>query len=178
MNRVLKYGLGVAVWWASGGSAALGEVLHFRADLDGACAATESSATGTGTFTLDTATGFFQYEISYSGLSSPEQNAHIHGPIEEACGSLGGGAIVVILPGGNPKNGATVFTSQQQQELSDGLYYVNIHTVNFSAGEIAGVILPDEPTPAMSTWGMLVLMVLFLTAGTILLPRKPGTIRA
>ena len=41
-----------------------------------------NTSTGSGTFTatLDTATNVFTYDITFSGLTSPVNNGHLHGP--------------------------------------------------------------------------------------------------
>lgn len=163
--------------WICGAAEARAEILEFKAEIDGNCAGTGSPGTGTGTFTLDTDNGLFQYEIVFSGLTSTEEFAHIHGPISPACGSFGGGAIVITLPLGSPKVGAEILTTQQQQDLIDGLYYVNIHTTAFASGEISGVIFQDVPAPTVSEWGLAVLVLLLLTAGTTVLYRRHACAR-
>lgn len=146
--------------------AARASVLEFDVDISGTCAATGSPGTGTGTFTLDTNTGLLEWEIVISGLTSPEIGAHIHGPITPGCGAMGNGEIVLGLSSGSPKIGSATLTAQQQQELSDGLYYVNIHTDAFLSGEISGEI-EGPPVPTVSTWGMIALALLVLTGATI-----------
>ncbi len=48
------------------------DLLHFTAALDGVqaadCAGSGSAGTGSGSFTLDTATGIVSYNITFSGL--------------------------------------------------------------------------------------------------------------
>ncbi len=110
-----------------------------------------STATGSGTLTLDAAK-MLSFQISYSGLSSAETGAHIHGP-----GAAGVNAGVQFpLPLGTPKVGSVgPLTAQQEADLNAGLYYVNVHTEVFPGGEIRGQIqmetVPVEPT----TWGRL-----------------------
>ena len=145
--------------------AAHASVLEFHADLSGACAATGSPGTGTGTFTLDTDTGLFEWVIVISG-TAPEWAAHIHGPISPGCGAMGMGDAFITLPTGSPKIGSATLTPQQQQDLFDGLFYVNIHTDGFDQGEISGEI-EGPPVPAISTWGMIALALLVLTVATI-----------
>ncbi len=153
-------------------SGARAEVINFVANLDGACAGSESSATGHGTFSLDTVTGLFTWHIEFTEFATNETFAHIHGPIQQACGSMGGGQIVITLGFGSPKDGSKVLTAQQQQEVLNGLYYVNIHTEQFAQGEISGVILRDPPVPAASTWGMATMAMAVLIGGTLALQRR------
>lgn len=125
-------------------SPATAATINFVANIDGVCAESGSSATGLGTFSLNTATGVFTWHIEYSGLGSVETFAHIHGPIDVACGSFGGGFVFVDLGIGSPKDGSTVLSAERQQGFLDGKYYVNIHTAGFVSGEISGVILQEE----------------------------------
>ena len=115
--------------------------INFETTLDEAQATTcnkGSTATGSGTLTLDTATGALSFNITFSGLSTAEIAAHIHGPA--APGAPAG--IVRGLPAGSPKVGsvAPVLTAAEQQDLISGLYYVNIHSMNCGGGEIRGQI--------------------------------------
>lgn len=148
--------------------AARASVLEFHADINGTCATTGSPATGTGTFTLDTTTGLLEWEIVLSGLTSPELAAHIHGPITPGCGAMGNGDVAFGLSIGSPKIGSATLTAQQQQELSDGLFYVNIHTDDFVSGEISGEIeIVPPPVPTTSLWGLIALALFVLTGATI-----------
>lgn len=101
------------------------------------CTVPPCTGSGQGTFTLDTDTGEFSYNISYSNLSAPETVAHFHGPA--APGVPAG--VAVSLPSGNPKIGSTTLTLNQQNDLLAELYYVNIHTGNCGGGEIRGQVL-------------------------------------
>ena len=125
-------------------SPATAATINFVANIDGVCAESGSSATGLGAFTLNTATGVFTWHIEYSGLGSVETFAHIHGPIDVACGSFGGGAFAITLSLPSPMDGSTVLSAEEQQDFLDGKYYVNIHTAGFGSGEISGVILQEE----------------------------------
>jgi hypothetical protein len=108
-----------------------------------------STATGSGTLSLDAAK-MLSFNISYSGLSSAETGAHIHG----AGGPGVNAGVQFPLPLGSPKVGSVgPLTAQQEADLNAGLYYVNVHTETFPGGEIRGQIeleqVPVEPT----TWG-------------------------
>ncbi|MCH7925528.1 MAG: CHRD domain-containing protein [Planctomycetes bacterium] len=148
--------------------AARAEVVELHADLDGICAASGSPATGTGTFTLDTTTGLFEWEIVHSNFSSSEFNAHVHGPLASPCGLQADAKVIVFLSSGSPKIGSETLTEQQQQDLLDGLFYVNIHTDDFTPGEIKGKIeVVQPPVPTASLWGLITLALAVLTGGTI-----------
>ena len=81
---------------------------------------------------------------------------------------MGNGDVVFGLSIGSPKIGSATLTAQQQQELSDGLFYVNIHTDDFVSGEISGEIEIDPPpVPTTSLWGLIALALFVLTGATI-----------
>ena len=68
-----------------------------------------------------------------------------------------------------PPIGSATLDAQEQADLIAGLYYVNIHSNDFPDGEISGIIKVVENVPAASTWGLVVMLVLILSAGTILM---------
>jgi CHRD domain-containing protein len=130
-----------------------------------------SAGTGTATLVL-TETGVeadnqLSFHVVFSGLGSATTNAHIHGPaaIGVSAGVVRGFA--VNGPGGaggthiSPIDGVWRFTDAQPltnarvTQLKSGLFYVNIHTVNYPSGEIRGQILMDVTPTATSTWGRL-----------------------
>lgn len=108
---------------------------------------TGSTATGTGTATLDTTTNEFSWNIQFSGLSSAQTAAHFHGPADP-CGSAG---VQIALPLGSPISGSMTLSAQQAADVLAGLWYVNIHSTNFPGGEIRGRVVPTalaDPIPA------------------------------
>jgi len=111
------------------------------------CNAPPCTGSGSGTFTLNTDTGMFSYNISYENLSAAETASHIHGPA--APGVTAG--VAVGLPGGTPKVGNVTLTLNQQNDLLAELYYVNIHTGSCGGGEIRGQILQVAATTTTST---------------------------
>jgi len=117
-----------------------------------------------------TFSGTTNYNISYSGLTSAENAAHVHGPAAQ-CVNAG---IVYPLPAGNPKIGThTLANDAQVQDMLNGLHYINIHTANFGNGEIRGQILVNS-IPAVSDWGVVAMSLLVLTGGSVLfLKRSP-----
>ncbi len=115
------------------------DVVDFVANLTPECAQTTSTASGTGVFSLNTQTGLFTWHIVQNVENATF--AHIHGPIAQACGSLGGGAIQIDIGPTSPADGTRVLNATKQQELLAGLYYVNVHSDAFVSGEISGVIV-------------------------------------
>jgi hypothetical protein len=101
-----------------------------------------SGSVGTGFFALDTSTGMLCYAISYTALTSAETDAHIHGP-DVPFTKHPNNIIVGLAPLGNPMQGCVgPLTGPQMADLKKGLYYVNVHTANNTAGEIRGQLTP------------------------------------
>lgn len=96
-----------------------------------------STGTGTGSFTIDTVLNTLSFNVTFSGLSSTETDAHIHAGPPGVSGS-----IIFVLPLGSPKMGVWNYPEAQEANILNGDTYVNIHTVNFGGGEIRGQILP------------------------------------
>jgi len=102
-----------------------------------------NGSTGTGTFvgTYNDATDSLIYTITFSGLSANVTAAHFHtAPPGIAAG-------VLIGPGGFPTGvlsgsftDTLVLTASQEDSLKRGLFYFNIHTTAFPAGEIRAQI--------------------------------------
>ena len=93
---------------------------------------------GGGYFVIDTDANTVNFWISFAGLSSPENAAHIHG----FAGPGTPAGVVFGLPAGNPKVGTWNYTEGQEASILAGLTYVNIHTNNNPGGEIRGQIVP------------------------------------
>lgn len=96
-----------------------------------------TSATGSGTFTVNTQNNTIAFSINFSGLSAAETGAHIHGPA-----NVGANAGVLFpLPAGNSKTGTINYLEAQEADILAGRTYVNIHSATFPAGEIRGWIV-------------------------------------
>lgn len=153
---------GVVVLW--GGAA---HAKEFSAHLSGFNETPAILSDGTGTFSidLDTKAAMANYTLTYSNLSAPVTQAHIHfakarvagGIIVFLCTNLGNG------PAGTPTcpaNGGTVtgtITASSilavpaqlvpagnfdalEDALTSNTAYANVHTTNAPAGEIRGQI--------------------------------------
>src|SRR6185503_5044410 len=72
--------------------------------------------------------------LSFSGLSSAETSAHIHGP---AAANANAPAIF-DLPNGQFVKFPITMTAAQANDLGGGLQYVDVHTTNLPSGEIRG----------------------------------------
>jgi hypothetical protein len=143
LDRVLKKPLVViaAVAMLSMPSLATAAVKNFMVVINGAqeTPPNASTALGNGILTYDTATKTLCYYISFAGLTGgAEIAAHIHGPA--APGAPAG--IILGLPLGAGKTACVVNPAApfDKADLLKNLYYVNIHSAGFPAGEIRGQI--------------------------------------
>jgi hypothetical protein len=135
-------------------------LVTFRATMNGASEVPANTTTGSGVFTgtLDTVTNIFTYDITFTGLSSPVNNGHIHGPALATAtsgttinfntlggstfsfGQTAGGAHGVAILSPTVLISATMTGDSLKKLLFAGLTYANIHTTNNPAGEIRGQI--------------------------------------
>lgn len=118
-------------------------LIPFSATIDGAQAnaglGTGSAGMGSATMWLDDLTNNFSWNISWTGLSDVV-NAHFHGP---AAPNMNAGVEVQIDFSMNPTMGNALLSNQQAEDLMAGLWYINIHTAEFPAGEIRGQVVPE-----------------------------------
>jgi hypothetical protein len=102
-----------------------------------------TAALGTAFIGVDTLANTLTYRLTFHGLSSGENNAHIHGfaPPGTPAGVLFG------LPLGSTKSGVIPYAEPQEAGILAGLTYFNIHSVTFGGGEIRGQVLPGTTNP-------------------------------
>jgi len=111
---------------------------RFHATLTAASEVPPTKSTGSGeaTVTLDTATHEITWDVTFNGFTSDVTAAHIHGPAEP-----GKNAGVIVPFGSAPKSplhGTAKLTTEQQEQMTSGLYYVNVHSKNFPSGAVRG----------------------------------------
>lgn len=108
----------------------------FVANLTGSQETPPNSSTATGRATLllspDEKTA--RVSLVFNGLSSAQTDAHIHGPAIPGVSA----PPVFPLPLGQISDFQINMTPAQVQDLKNGLFYVNVHSGNFTAGEIRG----------------------------------------
>lgn len=101
-----------------------------------------SNGIGTGVVSItDEATGAAKMSLNFSGLTSPANAAHIHGPAVE--GQNAPVLFPIAVPAatsGSANDVAFTMTPAQLTQLRQGLFYFNVHTNNFPGGEIRGQI--------------------------------------
>jgi uncharacterized repeat protein (TIGR01451 family) len=108
--------------------------LLFTASLTGAqeTPPNASTATGRATLLLSPDEKSARVSLTFSGLSSAQTDAHIHGPAAPGVSA----PPVFPLPLGQLNDFAITLTPAQVQDLKNGLFYINVHSANFTAGEI------------------------------------------
>ncbi|HUR28695.1 MAG TPA: CHRD domain-containing protein [Planctomycetota bacterium] len=102
-----------------------------------------SSGTGTGWVSVDTVGNTLTYQMTYTGLTSAENAAHIHG--FAAAGAAAG--IKFVLPLGPTKSGVIPYVEADESGILGNLTYFNVHTATFGGGEIRGQILMGTTNP-------------------------------
>lgn len=125
---------------------------QFVTMLDGTQAGTSSTATGSGTLSYDDVSQVLDWRISFSGLIGTETLAHFHGPA--AAGDDAAPQIPLSL--GSPKIGTAVLSAEQEAQLLDQLWYVNVHSTLAPGGEIRGQLLlvPEPEAYALMAVGL------------------------
>jgi Ca2+-binding RTX toxin-like protein len=119
----------------------------FSAVLDGAqeVPPVATAASGRGRVLLNASEDEITVTLSFTGLGSSSTMAHIHGPALP--GSNAPAIFTLAGAGGSAGDiGPLRFavTPTQVQQLKDGLWYFNVHSVDQPAGEIRGQLLIDE----------------------------------
>jgi hypothetical protein len=93
-----------------------------------------STATGRASLLLSPDEKTARVSLTFSGLSSAQTDAHIHGPAVPGVSA----PPVFPLPLGQLSDFSITLTPSQVQDLKSGLFYINVHSSNFPTGEIRG----------------------------------------
>lgn len=108
------------------------------ATLGGAKEVPPNGSTGSGVASIKLDGDVLSWVITYSGMSGPVNNAHFHGP---AAPGTNAGVIVPFAGSlGSPIAGSQKLTAAQIAGLRSGLWYVNLHSAAYPAGEIRGQV--------------------------------------
>ena len=150
-RSILGYGAAGVATLAALTSQSQAATTQYKATLSPASEVPPNTTTGSGsvTATYDSAAKSLTLNVTYSGLSGPVTAAHIHGPAE-----AGKNAGVVFWlsqkpaaqgdtppPFPSPFSNTVTLTDDQANDLSSGLYYVNIHTKANPGGELRGQLV-------------------------------------
>ncbi len=127
---------------------ALAQKVAFKAILNGASEVPPSLSTGTGTASVvvDMSANTLTFDLTYQGLTSAENAAHIHGFAPPGVNA----GIVFGLPLGFKKTGVWNYPQASEASIMANLAYFNIHTTMFGGGEIRGQIVRDPSSVAMT----------------------------
>src|SRR5215208_4800123 len=94
----------------------------------------DSTATGRASLVLSPDEKTARLSLTFSGLSSAQTDAHIHGPAVPGVSA----PPIFPLPLGQLSDFSITLMPSQVQDLKSGLFYINVHSSNFTAGEIRG----------------------------------------
>jgi uncharacterized protein (TIGR03118 family) len=119
----------------------------YVAELNGAqqVPANSSTAKGLVVFRQRRTSPHLSVSLYLNGLSSPQTEAHIHGPAN--AGQTG--PVIATLPNGQLVDYDTTLTNSQFLDLSAGRVYVDVHTANFPNGEIRAQLPANRFVPDM-----------------------------
>lgn len=141
------------------------------------------SGTGTLVGTFNHTTDVLSFTILFNGLTGLTTAAHFHGPA--APGANGPVQVTLIgfptvVTSGMYSN-SIVLTPAQKVQFLAGLWYVNIHTTLYPAGEVRGQLKEGTLTgicpatiPTLSQWGLIILGCVLLGFGTFYIARMRG----
>lgn len=106
--------------------------------------ANESGATGTLKVVYDKCNNMLEFTVTWKNLTGNPAGAHIHGPAAKGVNAsvkYNFSALIPKTTSGTYTNSVKVDgVALSENDLLNGMYYVNIHTPNFPGGEIRGQI--------------------------------------
>lgn len=123
---------------ANPGGELRGQICTHVANLDGAQEnpAVATAARGFAVINMDTQHNQLHYYIYYQGLSAAETAAHFHG--YQVHGQNAG--VVHALALGAVKTGTWNYDESRENDIFNGMTYVNVHSSAFPGGEIRGQV--------------------------------------
>lgn len=99
-----------------------------------------TTATGTATVILNPTSGLVTVSGTFTGLSSMANNAHLHGPAAVGANAPPILQLTFDMATSGVFAGSGTLTATQVQDVLMGRTYLNVHSVNFTAGEIRGQV--------------------------------------
>jgi hypothetical protein len=121
--------------------------------------ANPATATGTLVGTYNDVTNVLSFTIMFNGMSAVTTAAHFHGPAGPGANApvqIGFSGFPTGVTAGTYTNSYTL-TPEQETELLCGLWYVNIHTVQFPGGEIRSQLKEGTTSGNIMTYAVAVL---------------------
>ncbi len=126
-----------------------GRAETFFANLQGAqeVPPVATSATGYARVVVNPTTLAYSFTVVFTGLTSAQNNAHIHAGATGGIGSTAAVAINFGVVGGTSGTitGSGTMTAQQLIDIRAHRAYVNVHSVNNGSGEIRGQLGIKRP---------------------------------
>lgn len=98
--------------------------------------ATRSNGGGQLDMLYDANTRLLRWKTRWSGMHTPIVGVQFHGPAGD--GQVAPATLIWPGPFGPTYEGRATLTPQQGQDLIDGLWYVNVQTREYPAGELRG----------------------------------------
>ena len=139
-SSALKVGIGAFafVGFLAVGAPGFAEEMKFKADLKGSTEVppVQTSAAGTADITYDSASKSLSWTIEHSGLSGDVTAAHFHGPAAVGVNA----PPVVPLDLSAVAKGSATLDDAQAKDLTEGRWYLNLHTAVNPDGEIRGQV--------------------------------------
>ena len=136
--------------------------ITYTATLSGATEVPVRQSNGTGTWTgvLDPNTNVMTYTLTFTGLTTNSTGAHIHAQSDAttnsnvvlnfqtfagattafAPGATSGSAAGTVNMAGGTVTGLTITGDSLRKAMDAGMAYVNVHSSQFTGGEIRGQI--------------------------------------
>ena len=116
------------------------EIVKYQATINSqnAIPRATSSAQGSAVLEYNKVTKVLTYNVTYQGLKPTVGHIHKAEPAWET------GPVIIPFAnvGTSPITGSATLTQEQENLLSFGNLYINLHTVQYPMGEIRGQILP------------------------------------
>ena len=128
--------------------------------ISGTQAGTASVGAGAALIDYDIGSNLLAWDIAWEGLDSGVTMMHFHGPAGP--GNNAGVQVDIGAISGlsSESSGSTTITDTQEDDLLDGLWYINIHTNDVPGGEIRGQVdaaIVPEPSVYATLAGALAL---------------------
>ncbi len=138
---MLRRALLVAGFAVAFAAAASADTVKFHATLSAASEFPPSRSSGSGeaSASLDTVTHVLTYSVTFAGLSQRATGAYFDGPAP--AGQNAGEIMSLGMNPTSPIHGVTVMRPDQEQQLTSGLWYVNVINQSYPGGAIRGQLL-------------------------------------